>query len=307
VTNGVWQVRCVIQALTVGSSGTVQPNCSFNATGSALTPGDAAMVNTSAVTLNTTVTQAATFTATWGGSPSSSQTITSTQFSLTEGYTPLVATGGGATFTFVAATKSPSDCTSLPCTVSYSPTAGHFVKVDFYGKASSGDAGTLAGYDNIGNTYATAVSDNAVFGTQQLLGEFYICSESAGVTTIGVNGSGWAGISALVVIVSDYSYSGGTCAIDQTSSLASGSGTSVAAGSVTTTQPNELVTGFIAQSNQTQIITPTSPYVDRDDVATGAGFTLSSLDHIVSSTGTYALAGMVASSAAYAGYTVSYK
>lgn len=95
VVNGAFTADFVITDYTTGSSGTVQVNSVVALTGASLTGGLSPLVNTSAVTLNTTTSQAVTFTATWGGSPTSSQTITSTNFTVLSLPVPMAATSSG--------------------------------------------------------------------------------------------------------------------------------------------------------------------------------------------------------------------
>lgn len=77
VTNGVWNLDCVMTTRTAGAGGTQIANCIFNGTGSTLTPGEAPMFVSSTWTTDTTATNAIDLQATWS-TATGSPTITST-------------------------------------------------------------------------------------------------------------------------------------------------------------------------------------------------------------------------------------
>lgn len=77
VTNGTWRLNCGLTTRTTGGSGTQIANCVFEMTGSAATPGQAAMQTASTWTIDTTATQAVDIQATWS-TATGSPTITAT-------------------------------------------------------------------------------------------------------------------------------------------------------------------------------------------------------------------------------------
>lgn len=77
VTNGVWNLDCVMTTRTAGAGGTQIANCIFVGTGSTLTPGEAPMFVSSTWSVDTTATQVIDLQATWS-TATGSPTITST-------------------------------------------------------------------------------------------------------------------------------------------------------------------------------------------------------------------------------------
>lgn len=62
ITNGVYKMRTIITARTVGASGTLIAESIFETTGTALIPNEAKMLNTATITVDTTATQVVDFT-----------------------------------------------------------------------------------------------------------------------------------------------------------------------------------------------------------------------------------------------------
>lgn len=80
-TNAVFRLHTIITARTIGVSGTLDVNTILETTGAALAPNVAKILNTSAVTVDTTATQAINVTATWG-TAAVADTITGTNFTM---------------------------------------------------------------------------------------------------------------------------------------------------------------------------------------------------------------------------------
>lgn len=209
------------------------------------------------------------------------------------------ATGNtGATFTFVGAAKG--NCSLATCSISYSPVNGNALCVS-YGSTVSG-ATTAGGYDNGSSLYTTTVTDQT-YNSSILWGQSCTCSVAGSPTAIGVALSG-APLAAAIIAV-EYSYTGACIAASSvTSSLGSGTGTTITAGSLTTSTTNMLISGILLQVGLEQAVTPGTSYNDRDDEGFSGANTLTVLDRIVSSTGTYTANGTVGSGpTGWAAYT----
>lgn len=81
MTNQAWRMYGFVTCRTAGASGTFIVNTIFETTGSALTPAEAKIVNTSTVTLDTTGTLVWDLTAVWGGT-TAGEIITGTNFQM---------------------------------------------------------------------------------------------------------------------------------------------------------------------------------------------------------------------------------
>jgi len=77
VTNGTWRLVCGLTTRTAGASGTQIANCTFEGTGTTLTPGEAPMQTASTWTMDTTATKVLDIQATWS-TTTGAPTITST-------------------------------------------------------------------------------------------------------------------------------------------------------------------------------------------------------------------------------------
>lgn len=221
----------------------------------------------------------------------------------------LAGTGsvGGATYTYVGTAKNSTNVffNGGSLSVSYTATAGHFYRVDFFvGAGGSLSGGTYAATDNQGDSFSTAKLDTTSI-SGEAFGEFYLCSASAGVTSFSLTTTA-TGTGSANAIVTDYTRTGsGGCAIDQISTVGTGTGVSFTAGSITPTINNSLIGTFFRQ-NVSQAVSSASPFTARSDIGDGADG-LGVLDYSATSNATISGLAAVSGSATYYGYTVNYQ
>lgn len=217
-------------------------------------------------------------------------------------------TGSGAVYTYVGTGKSSNGAFSsvTPVNVTYSATAGNLLIVDyFFGASGTLSGATINGNDSNSDSFSTAYNDTTSVGGGQSFGEYYLCVASSGITSVGLKATGGTGSVEANVIVREYSYTGGTCALDQVSSVGTGTGTTFTAGSITPTVTHSLVSAFFHQ-NVSQAASSSSPFTARNDIGDGAAG-LAVADDIVSTNAAISGKAAVSGSATYFGYTVNYK
>jgi hypothetical protein len=206
----------------------------------------------------------------------------------------------GNTYTYIGTGKNSSTCGSLPCTATYSPTAGHAIVFVYEMTAT---AGTVVGYDNSVDSFTTDVQDTTTV-SGRIFGIGHICSVGAGVTSIGFNVTGSSGFSGGLVIIAEASYTG-TCSLGRVSTVATNtSTTSLTGGSVTPAVANAWIVGMFFDTTVSQAATGTGIYTDFNDTGDGTR-SINGLDAVVNTTGTYAPTATVGSSATAYGYTVN--
>jgi hypothetical protein len=163
VTNGAWRLIATVTCRTTGAGGTLIVNTIFETTGTVLTPGDPAMVNTTTVTVDTTAAQTADLTVVWSAA---GQSITATNLDLalpgggsaSNGVTFTIANAGATgttTNTLTKLTGAPSTAVitattdtggAVGITTSGAGTTGTAV-ITISGQANCVfDAGTTAGH-----------------------------------------------------------------------------------------------------------------------------------------------------------------
>jgi len=209
--------------------------------------------------------------------------------------------GTGATFTYVNSQNGFGSGSGR--TISYTPGAtGRLLIIDFLTQAASA---TITCSDNGtggGSTWANAVVDgSSLSGTT--FGECYTCSSVASVTSVSFAATG-SGASSQAE-VREYSYTGGSCALDQHSTTATANSSSVTGGSITTLQANELISGLAVINAGGTTVTGTGGYTLRS--AEGSlGTTINSLDKSVTVTGANAVTGSLGGSNVWYAMTISY-
>jgi hypothetical protein len=121
VSLGVWKLHCLVTTRTTGMSGTQIANCQFVASGTTLTAGDVAPMQTSSTwTIDTTVGQAIDLTAAWDattGSPTISSSnvaawIPGAPVTSVNGLTGAVTVTGGSSITQGTWAALPATCTT---------------------------------------------------------------------------------------------------------------------------------------------------------------------------------------------------
>jgi len=323
--SGSWDADISEQGITAGTNITLTRGAyglTASATGgSAVAAGTCTMTTTTCTaTLTSTVTspictvtdKSHTYT---GQCSVSGTTVTVTSgTSNTDVWNIMVApasgfgSGGGATYTYVGTAKNAVGAFSsvTPLNISYSATAGNLLVVDyFFGASGTLSGATYKATDNNSDTFSTAYNDTTSVGGGQNFGEYYLCVASSGITTVGLSATGGTGNVEANAIVREYSYTGGTCSLDQVSSVGTGTGTTFTAGSITPTVSNSLVSTFFHQ-NVSQACSASGAFTARNDIGDGADG-LCTLDDIVSSNATLSGTAAVSGSASYYGYTVNYK
>lgn len=216
---------------------------------------------------------------------------------------PYAHSTSGSTFTYVNSAGNNCGAGATTCAATISPTFGHAIIVDFViGAAVLTPTFTVT--DSGSSTYTLAKNATGTLGDHSIVAEYYNCSIPGGITSIGLT-SIVGSTAGTEVIVREYSYTG-TCAIDQTSSVTTGTGTTITSGSLTTTATHELISAPFWQSNQSQAVTGTGSYVSRIDIGNGS-MTISGMDRMVTATGSFAPTGTVGASATWVAFTVSYQ
>lgn len=191
-----------------------------------------------------------------------------------------IARASGQTAIFVGSTTKP-----LTATFAASVVAGNAIMV--FVKRSNSVAGTapddITVSDDKGNTYTRV---NTVQVTDEHRTEIWRCANVATGGTVQMSmtvaGTNFAhlGMGAM-----EYTFSGG--AVNDQNTTATGTGTSVSSGNITTTVAAELLFGGVGDTFNGSPYTPTSSFSELGDSG-GSQPRMQFQDRIVSSTGTYA-------------------
>ncbi|MBZ5513087.1 MAG: hypothetical protein LAN70_18215 [Acidobacteriia bacterium] len=199
-------------------------------------------------------------------------------------------------------------CTSATtCALTYSPTAGNALFIGLEAPSSSTTITGLA--DNGasgGSTYTVPLSASCSGGSAQRCGFAYTCNVASGVTSITLT---LGGADTPTITVAEYSGVATSACLDQSSTAATGTGTSQTGNDVTTTQANEVLIGYVIQgTNSTSPFTGANGFTARVNQAETVNPSVQALmDKTVTSIVTDHAASTTGASVAWQIYTFTFK